>query len=199
MSKSRQTLGEGVIYAPIHRVVCWKFNIGAYDLKSILRIPDNVKLLSPKQAYTLSPSDKDRYYDKVILDLLRANPSGVTVSEFEDATDFMGRTIRSHLKSLVARGEAQAISRGKMSIYQSNGETIDKPTSIESIAKNGTVYVVNPIKDNGGNISYYIQEKELDAYRTLRVKGGITIQRGDIKKFITELHTMSLKESGQEK
>lgn len=199
MSKSRQTLGEGVIYAPIHGVVYWKSNIGAYDLRSILRVPDNVKLLSPKQAYTLSPSDKDRYYDKVVIDLLRANPSGVTVSELEDATDFMGRTIRAHLKSLVARGEVQAISRGKLSIYQSNGEIIDKPTSIDSTSKNGTVYVVNRMKDVAGNLSYYIQEKELDAYRTLRVKGGITIQSGDMRKFIMELHTLSLKDSGQEK
>src|SRR5437667_10633073 len=114
-------------------------------MKSILRVPDDVKLLEPKQVVTLSPADKQRYYDKVIMDILRANPAGVTVTEIEEVTSFMARTIRPHLKALVARGEAICINRGKLTIYQANGEILDKPTAIQSTARLGTVYVVNKI------------------------------------------------------
>jgi hypothetical protein len=164
-------------------------------MKSILRVPDEVKLLEPKQVLTLSPSDKQRYYDRVIMDLLRANSEGVTVGEIEEVTKFMARTIRPHLKALVARGEAICITRGKWTVYQANGEILDKPVAIQSVARLGTVYVVNRIKDNGGTLSYYIQEKELDAYRVLTVKGGITISANDIKHFLTEINTIAMRDA----
>lgn len=164
-------------------------------MKSILQVPDDVKLLEPEQVVTLSPADKQRYYDKIIMDLLKANPAGVTVSEIEETTHFMARTIRPHLKALVARGEAICINRGKWSLYQANGEVQDKPIAIQSKARLGTTYVVNKIKDSAGNFSYYVQEKELDAYRILRVKGGITIHSADIKDFLTEVNMLAMKDA----
>jgi hypothetical protein len=71
---------------------------------------------------------------------------------------------------------------------------MDKPFTIESKNRLGTAYVVNKLKDSFGNLSYYIQEKELDAYRTLRVKGGVTIDAKDLKDFITEFHTYAMKD-----
>jgi predicted transcriptional regulator len=168
--------------------------MGAYRMKSIIIIPDNVKLLEPRQVLTLSPTDKDRYYEKVILDILQANPAGVTVGELEENIKFLAKTIRAHLKRLVARGEVITITRGNLVIYQPNGQAMGKPVLIESKTKSGTVYAVNRIKDAFGNLSYYIQEKELDEYRTLRVKGGINIGYGDMRNFVTELHTISLKD-----
>jgi hypothetical protein len=164
-------------------------------MKTIVRVPDNVKLLKPEQAVKLSPADKTRYYDRAIMDILRANPEGITVSEIEEATGFMARTIRPHLNALVARGEAMRISRGKLMVYQANGVVLDKPVSIESAAKLGTVYVISRIKDVAGNLSYYVQEKELDEYRRLTVKGGISIHSDDIKRFLTELHTIALEDA----
>jgi predicted transcriptional regulator len=164
-------------------------------MKSILRIPDEVKLLEPNQVLALSPADRQRYYDRVIMDILRANREGVTVGEIEEVTSFMARTIRPHLKALVARGEAICVNRGKWTIYQANGEIQDKPVAIQSVAKLGTTYVVNKIKDNAGNISYYIQEKELDAYRLLTVKGGITIHSSDMKHFLTEINTIVMRDA----
>jgi predicted transcriptional regulator len=163
-------------------------------MKSILRIPDNVKLLEPKQVFTMSPADRDRYYEKVILDILQANPAGVTVGELEENIKFLAKTIRGHLKRLVARGEVTTLTRGNLVIYQPNGQVMGSPAVIESKTKLGTSYVVSRIKDGFGNLSYYIQEKELDEYRTLRVKGGITISRDDMRDFVTALHTLSLKE-----
>lgn len=157
-------------------------------MKSNLQIPDSIKLIEQKQIATLSPADRDKYYDKVILDILHANPEGATAPEIEEITGFYGRTIRDHLKKLVARGEVTSISRGKLTLYFPNGEIIGKPHTIESKARPGTVYVVNKIENANGRF-FYIQEKELDAYRTLRVKGGITIPQNDIKEFIKRLHT----------
>lgn len=164
-------------------------------MKTIVRVPDEVKLLKPEQALKLSPADKTRYYDRAIMDILRANPEGITVTEIEEATGFMARTIRPHMNALVARGEAMRISRGKLVVYQANGVVLDNPVSIESTARLGTVYVVSRVKDVAGNLSYYVQEKELDAYRRLTVKGGISIHADDIKRFLTELHTIALKDA----
>ena len=169
--------------------------IGAYNMKSIVRVPDNVKLLNAKQVVTLSPADKERYYDKVITDLLQANPSGITVSEIEEATGFLAKTLRAHLKRLTAKGEATSISKGRIVLYYPNGQIVGRPSIIEAQARQGTVYAVNKIRDAFGNVSFYIQEKELDEYRTLRVKGGISINLDDMRKFVTELHTISLREN----
>lgn len=169
--------------------------IGAYLMKTIVRIPDEVKLLKPEQAVKLSPFEKTRYYDRVIMDILRANPEGITVAEIEEVTGFMARTIRPHLIALVARGEVLKITRGKLVIYQANGEVLDKPTSIESSSRLGTVYVVSRIRDVAGNLSYYIQEKELDAYRRLTVKGGISVGAEDMEHFLKQLHTVALRDS----
>lgn len=164
-------------------------------MKTIVRIPDDVKLLKPEQAVKLSPADKTRYYDRAIMDILRANPQGITVSEIEEATGFMARTIRPHLNALVARGETIRISRGKLTVYQANGEVLDKPLSIESGARLGVVYVISRIRDVAGNLSYYIQEKELDQYRTLTVKGGISIHSDDMRHFLTALHTEAMRDA----
>ncbi len=164
-------------------------------MKTIVRVPDDVKLLRPEQALKLSPTDKIRYYDRAIIDILRANPEGITVSEIEEATGFMPRTIRPHLNAMVARGEAMRITRGKLMVYQANGVVLDKPLTIDSRARLGTVYVVSRIKDVAGNLSYYIQEKELDEYRRLTVKGGITIHADDIRHFMTDLHTVAMRDA----
>ena len=179
----------------MYSILSWVPEIGAYEMKSIVRIPETVRLLEPKQIFTLSPADKDRYYDKVIVDILQANPSGVTISEIEDATNFLAKTLRAHVKRLVAWGEAVSFAKGKMVLYYPNGQIMGKPTIIEARSRLGTVYAVNKIRDAFNNLSYYIQEKELDEYRTLRVKGGISISLDDMRKFVTELHTVSLRDS----
>lgn len=156
-------------------------------------IPESVKVVGQENIKSFSPQDKIQYYDKVILEVLRANPEGLTAPEISGALGFYSNTVRQHLARLVERGQAMSQHRGKLILYQPNGEVVDKPYTIESKSKDGLQYVVNKLKTKEG-ISYYIQQRELDAYRTLRVKGGITISKDDAEDFIKFLHTYVVKE-----
>ena len=156
-------------------------------------IPETIKIAEDSAIRTLSPQTKTQYYDKVILEILRSNADGVTPSEIEDAIGFRGATIRQHLKRLVERGEANSIERGKLTLYYPNGEIVGKPFTINSKIKDGRQYVITKLEGKDG-ISYYVQQRELDAYRSLRVRGGITIDIEDVHDFIKQLHTHTMEQ-----
>ena len=158
-------------------------------------IPENIKIAKEQDIRTLSPIGKTQYYDKVILDILRANSDGVTPPEIEEATGFRGATIRQHLARLVERGEANSIQRGKLTLYYPNGEVVGKPFIINSKIKDGRQYVITKLEGKDGK-SYYIQQRELDAYRSLRVRGGITVDIEDIPDFIRQFHTHTMRGTG---
>jgi hypothetical protein len=155
-------------------------------------IPESVKLVEEHDIRTLSPQSKTQYYDKVILEILRANAEGATPPEIEQATAFRGATIRQHLQRLVERGEANSIQKGKLRLYFANGEIVGRPFSINSKMIDGRQYIVTKLEGRGGT-SYYIQQRELDSYRSLRVKGGITVDVEDMPDFIKQLHTHVLR------
>jgi hypothetical protein len=157
-------------------------------------IPESIKVVEEKAIRTLSPQVKTQYYDKVILDILRANADGVTPSEIEEGTGFRGATIRQHLQRLTERGEANSIQKGKLTLYYPNGEIVGKPFTINSKTKDGRQYVITKLEGRDGK-SFYIQQRELDAYRSLRVKGGITIDVEDIPDFIKQFHTHTVRGS----
>jgi hypothetical protein len=158
-----------------------------------IRVPDTIKLVSESAIKSFSPQDRLQYYDKVILEVLRANSDGLTAPEVESATGFYRRTVAQHLSRLVERGEATSMQRGKISMYYPNGDVVGKPFVIQSKIRDGRQYVVNKLKGKEG-ISYYIQLKELDAYRTLKVKGGITVDKEDLEHFIRSISTYGAQE-----
>lgn len=156
-------------------------------------IPETIKIVQQKDIRSLSPSGKTQYYDTLIVEILRVNPDGVTPSEIQEATGFRGETIRQHLARLVERGEVNSIQKGKLKLFYPNGEIIGKPFVINSKIKDGRQYVITKLEGRDGT-SYYVQQRELDAYRSLRVKGGIIIDTEDIRDFIKQLHTHTMKE-----
>ena len=156
-------------------------------------IPDTVKVVKQENIKSFSPQDRLQYYDKVLVEVLQANPEGLTAPEITDALGFYRTTVKQHLARLVERGQAISFHRGKLTLYYPNGEIVDKPFVIKSKSNEGLQFVVNKLKTKNG-LSYYIQQKELDAYRSLRVKGGITISSDDAEDFIKFLHTYVLKE-----
>ena len=158
-----------------------------------IRVPETIKVVSEATIKSFSPQDRLQYYDKVIVEVLRANAEGVTSPEVEQATGFYRRTIAQHLSRLVERGEATSIQRGKLTLYYPNGEVLGKPSIFQSKKKEGRQYVVNKLKSKEG-ISYYIHLKELDAYRTLRVKGGMIIDKDDLEHFIKWINTYGAQE-----
>jgi predicted transcriptional regulator len=155
-----------------------------------LNFPDTIRLLPRETVVRLSPTEKDKYYDKVIMDILLANPTGVSAVEIEKRTGFYGRTIREHLKNLSSLGKAYGITRSGVVFYFPSGKEEEKPITISSKTREGLFYVVNKLVNQRGKF-YYIQQKEMDEYRTLVVKGGILIPDDDMREFITKLHTYS--------
>lgn len=158
-----------------------------------LNVPETIKVVSEDTMKSFSPRDRVEYYDKVILEVLRANSGGATAPEVEEATNFYRRTVAQHLSRLVERGEAISIQRGKITMYYPNGDVVGKPFVIPSKIRDGRQYVVNKLKGKDG-VSYYIQLKELDAYRTLRIKGGILVDKGDLEHFIKNINTYGAQE-----
>jgi len=151
---------------------------------------ETIRLLPRETAVRLSPTEKDKYYDKVITDILLANPTGVSANEIEKKTGFYGRTIREHLKNLAKIGKAYGISRSGVVFYFPSGKEEEKPITISSKTREGLFFVINKLVNQRGKF-YYIQEKEMDEYRTLIVKGGILIPAEDMREFVTKLHTYS--------
>jgi len=158
----------------------------------LLQIPDTIKLLPRDTVTKLSPAEKDKYYDKVIEDILNANPTGVSAPEIEKATGFYGRTVRDHLKNLTSLGKGNKITRSGISFYFPTGKMEDKPLTIQSETRDGLFYAINRLTNQRGKF-LYVQQKEMDEYRTLIVKGGILIPEEDMKNFITQMHTYCAK------
>ncbi len=165
-------------------------------MKHQLQIPDTIKLLPRSTVTKLSPAEKDKYYDKVIEDILNANSTGVSAPEIEKETGFYCRTVRDHLKNLTSLGKADRITRSGVSFYFPVGKLEEKPLTIQSETRDGLFYVVNRLVNQRGKF-LYVQQKEMDEYRTLIVKGGILIPEEDVKNFITKMHTYCAKKGGK--
>lgn len=161
-----------------------------------LRVPDNVKLLNKDKVLEMPPQEREKYYEKVILDVLVANKEGATAPEIAQGTGFHERTIRGHLDKLTARGETYSVKRGAAAFYFARGVTQEKSLIIKSKTKEGLYYVITNLKNADGDF-FYIQQKELDEYRALRVRGAIMIAKGDGQDFIKQFHTHMAKEEGK--
>jgi hypothetical protein len=155
------------------------------------------ELLTGEEIKAMRPKDRELYIEKVLLDFVRASPEGVTASELQAKTKFYHRTIRDHLDVLTARGEIVARTLGKsgMSIFYPRGEPVGKPIEIRSRTELGKSYLVFRLVSNGTN-KFYVQERSVDSFGGIDIKGGIYVNEPDILDFVKSLHTIA---SRQEK
>ena len=147
-------------------------------------------LLKPADVLSMSPRDRDRYMEQVILQILELNTQGATVSEIEKATGLNRATITKHLNRLLAIREAFRIQRGILSIYYRNGRVVHAK-SIEHKFANDKRYSIFRLMNEEGK-SIYIQEKETNSFGTVRVKGGIIIKDEDFIEFMKALQKFML-------
>ena len=140
---------------------------------------------TPDEVLSMSPKDRDKYMEHVILEILKLNPQGATIPEIADATRFSRITITKHLNRLVAIREAYKIERGAVSIYHKNGKVIHARNLEHSFA-NDKRYSFFRLQ-NDEEKSVYIQEKETNSFGTVKVKGGIIIKDEDFFEFMREL------------
>lgn len=159
-----------------------------------IKVPQD--LIEQGELRSLRPKDRDQYVQKTILRILELNTRGVTVSEIADQTKVNRNTIASHLKTLVAIREAYAISRGNLSIFYKNGKVVHA-RSMEHRFPNDKFYKFYRLENEQGKF-IYIQERELDEFRAIRVKGGIMINDKDFVKFKNELQKFAIEVTTRE-
>jgi len=133
--------------------------------------------LNTKELMSLQPSQRKIYVHNKIMDILRMNENGVTISEVEKATGFDNSTVWRHLENLVSIREAYKKKRGPLTIYYKNGK-LGHQTYREVCIVGNKSYVFDKIENNEGHF-ILIQEKEMDSLRKMNVKGGIMINIRD--------------------
>lgn len=152
-----------------------------------LKIPE---ILPREEVLCLRPTDRDSYVQELIKEILKLNPQGITISEVSKRTGLNRNTIAKHLKRLVAIREAYALTRGNLAIYYKNGRVLHAMSSEHGFA-NDRFFTFYRLENDEGKF-IYIQEKEMDEFRAIRVKGGIMIKDEDFLEFMKVLQTFAL-------
>lgn len=137
----------------------------------------------------LPPNEKEKYVKITILQILKLNKNkGVTIKQISDATYFHRSTIAYHIDSLLSTGEVYKYpENSKNALYFPNGNFGD-PISKKDIRMDDKIYTFFLMSNQLGKF-LYIQEKQIDVYGTVIVKGGIMIpikNKTDFLKMITE-------------
>jgi len=148
----------------------------------VIQVP---KVLPVKEVVSMRPQDREHYVEKIMLNILEMNPRGVTVSEIARKTSFYRDTVAKHLERLVATREAYGVARGNLTVYYKNGQVVHA-TDVKDATSPDRTYTFYKLENEDGKF-IYIQEKELDEFRSVKVKGGIMIDARYALQFIKEL------------
>lgn len=141
-------------------------------------------MLGHEEIKGLRPKDREAYIESVILRFLKQNPRGLTISHMLELTGFSRDTISKHLERLVAIREAYKIGKG-VSIYYPNGKVVHEQNLRLVEGGNRTYAFYKLVNDDGDFL--YIQEREVDEFRSVKVRGGIMVNAKYFKPFITAL------------
>lgn len=145
--------------------------------------------LSKEEFKHLNPDDKERYASNLINEVLRKNRTPVSISDLEGVTQLNRSTIEKHLGRLIS---LQIVDR------QVNGITarymlVTRPSTEKELdfhSSGDTFYSLQMLQRDETEM-VYIQQKTLDEFRSVVVKGGITIPLGDVPAFLKELQIYS--------
>jgi len=148
-----------------------------------LELPSNI--ISQEELRNLRPKDRDECIEKLLLQILDLNSQGVTITELADQTRINRNTLSSHMKILVATREAYEVNRGKLSVFYKNGKIVHA-RSTECKFPNDRFYRFYRLNNEQGNF-IYVQERQLDEFRAIKVMGGIMIKDEDFVEFLKEL------------
>ena len=152
-------------------------------------------LISPDELRSLRPKDKDECIQKLLLQILELNSQGVTIPELADQTEIYRNTLASHMKTLVATREAYETKRGKLSVFYKNGKVVHARST--ECKFNDRFYRFFRLKNAQGKF-IYVQERQMDEFRAIKVMGGIMIKDKDFFVFIKELQKFGAEVSEHE-
>jgi hypothetical protein len=140
--------------------------------------------MSPKDLKNMRPKDRDEAVQNLLLQMLELNSQGVTIGELSGQTRISRPTLASHMKTLVATREAYENKRGKLSVFYKNGKVVHARST--ECRFNDRFYKFFRLKNQQGKF-IYVQERQMDEYRSTKVNGGIMIKDEDFVPFIKEL------------
>lgn len=142
-------------------------------------------LLTQSEVKALRPNEREDYVRAAILEILRKNDRGVTISEVLGATSFNRVTVTKHLEYLVAIREGYKLERGIGTLYFRNGKLAHDTDKLAVTCGRKTYDFFR--LENPEGIFIYIQEKERDELRAINVKGGLMIPLDCFKDFVNGL------------
>lgn len=155
------------------------------------------KMLSGEEIRSLKPKDREEYIGSVVLDILKTSPRGVTVPEVCEKTGFYRDTVSKQLERLVSTREAYKVVRGGLTVYHKNGKVVHECDTKNTLMDANRFYSFYRLRNEEGNF-IYVQEKEIDDLRAVRVMGGIMINEKFFLKFINELNGFALEDTADE-
>jgi hypothetical protein len=158
-----------------------------------LELPQN--LISPGSLKSMRPKDKDECIQKLLLEILELNSQGITIAELMEQTRIHRNTLTGHMKTIVATREAYELKRGKLSVYYKNGKVVHAKST--ECRFNDRFYKFFRLKNEQGNF-VYVQERQMDEFRAIKVNGGIMIKDEDFLVFLKELQKFGMEVSESE-
>lgn len=158
-----------------------------------LELPQN--LISPEGLKSMRPKDKDGCIQKLLLEILELNSQGITIAELMEQTRIHRNTLTGHMKTIVATREAYELKRGKLSVYYKNGKVVHAKST--ECRFNDRFYKFFRLKNEQGNF-VYVQERQMDEFRAIKVNGGIMIKDEDFLVFLKELQNFGMEVSENE-
>jgi hypothetical protein len=129
------------------------------------------------------------------LQVLERNPRGFTLSELEAKTPFAKNTLLKHLNKLVATRQAARTDRGKVAIYYRNG-SVRLAVDFRDKTKLDHFYTFMQLENVDGHF-IYVQEKEVDESRSVKVRGGIMISASIAPDFLGKLRDFVFQPDGE--
>jgi hypothetical protein len=142
-------------------------------------------MLPKNEVEAMRPREMEKYIEHIILEVLRRNPGGVTIPQLQAKTPFARNTLIKHLNKLVATRQASRSDLGVIAVYYRNGSV---QNSVDFRDKNNLdhFYTFMQLENNEGRF-VYVQEKEVDEKRSVKVKGGIMINAALAPEFVKKL------------
>jgi hypothetical protein len=143
------------------------------------------EMLPEEKIDSMRPREKQKYIEHIILEILSRNPRGVTIAEIQSKTPFSRNTFMEHFSRLVATRQASRLSRGKVSIYYRNG-SVRQSVDVRDSTNPDRLYTFMQLENEDGKF-LYLQEKEVDEFRSVKVRGGIMINAQMAPEFLNKL------------
>src|SRR6266568_7884559 len=152
-------------------------------------------MLPEEKIESMRPREKQKYIEHIILEILSRNPRGVTIAELQSKTPFSRNTFMEHFSRLVATRQASRLSRGKVAIYYRNG-SVRKAIDVRDPLDPDHLYSFMQLENEDGKF-LYLQEKEVDEFRAVKIRGGIMINAKMAPSFLSKLRNFVFEEDGQ--